>query len=492
MTARTKGGSRGSALADWIDSRTGMRRLLAGAGGETIPGGSRWVYVFGSALLTVLVMQTITGVLLATYYVPSVDHAHTTVAYVQKVAPLGWLVRGLHYYGASATIILLLLHLAQVFIWGAYKERREALWLTGVILLTLALGFGLTGYLLPWDQRAYYGTQVAGGIAAGIPLVGSTVSRILLGGSGLGQATLSRFFSLHVFLLPALTALLIVAHIYLFRYIGPAGPADEARGRARTESFYPGQFFKDTVAAMVVIGLLALLAALRPAPLAPRADPAVGFAPRPEWYFLWAFQLLKVLPAFVGGVLVPGALIALLAAAPFLDRSPTRRVRARIPAISIFLAALTAIGALTAVALYQDSQNPLIAAQEEAMRRLAEEPFVPDVIPSAAEPTVAAATRGDHAAVAGPPPPPESFVANCAGCHGPTAEGQIGPSLVGTTSRPRRSPDDLVALLRNPRAYGLKAAMPAFPDLPRSESRAIADWLAGLDGTLNNQAPRGQ
>jgi ubiquinol-cytochrome c reductase cytochrome b subunit len=476
------GAARRSRVGDWIESRTGLLSLAERFLDEPVPGGARWAYVFGSALLVTLLLQTVTGVLLTLYYVPSVDHAHTTVAYIQKVAPLGWLVRGVHYYGASAVIIVLLMHLAQVFIWGAYKERREALWLTGVVLLTLMLGFGFTGYLLPWDQRAYYGTQVTGGIAASVPVVGDLAARALLGGVGLGQATLSRFFSLHVFVLPALAGLLVVAHLLFFKLQGPAGPATAAPPGRRADAFYPRQFFRDTLAAVVVVSALVTLAAARPALLGPRADPSVGFAPRPEWYFLWAFELLKVMPAVVGGVLVPGAIVTLLALAPFLDRARSRAPRARAVPLALFAATAMVLGSLTAAALYRDANDPLIVAQEEAARAFLAEPFVPDVIGAPAADPAGAAQRASAASPAAPKPtePPAVFAENCAGCHGPSATGAFGPSLVGITTRPRRSPEDIVALLADPRRYGLKPAMPAFDDLPEAQRREIAAWLATL------------
>jgi ubiquinol-cytochrome c reductase cytochrome b subunit len=457
-----------SRALDWLDERTGHRAILATALDEPIPGGARWAYVFGSALLVTLVLQAVTGTLLTFYYVPSVDHAHTTVAFVQKEVPLGWLVRGVHYYGASAVIVILLLHLAQVFVWGAYKERREALWLVGVILLNIVLGFGFTGYLLPWDQKAYFGTQVAGGIAGSIPFVGQETARVLLGGAGVGQATLSRFFALHVFVLPALTLLLTVAHLYLFRHAGPAGPAtDDAAVRSRVERFYPKQFFKDTVGALAVLVLLAWLAWARPAVLGPKADPSASFVPRPEWYFLWTFQLLKLMPAFLGAVVVPGALMTALALAPFADRSPARAIRGRLFFVGLFLAGLAGIGALTSSALLEDLSDPKIQQQEEAARRFMAEPFVPDEI--GAKP-VAAVAAAD---------PPDPFQISCAACHGDNAEGRVGPSLKGITAKERRSPDDIVKLIADPGAFGLEG-MPAFSDMPEEERRAIAEWLATL------------
>jgi ubiquinol-cytochrome c reductase cytochrome b subunit len=360
------------------------------------------------------------------------------------------------------------LHLTQVFLWGAYKERREALWLVGVVLLNLVLGFGFTGYLLPWDQKAYFGTQVAGGIAGSIPFVGDEISRLVLGGSGVGQATLSRFYALHVFVLPALVVLLVVVHLYLFRFVGPSGPVDPRERERRTERFFPAQFFKDTVASVAIAVVLAALAASRPAVLGPEADPSVGFVPRPEWYFLWTFQLLKYVPAFAGGVVVPGLVMTALALAPFLDRSPNRSLRSRFVPVAAYLVVFGVMGALTAISLSADARDPKIAAQEEEARRFMAEPFEP-------------ATLGDPPPTTSVAAPPAVFTANCAVCHGPAAEGGVGPSLVGITSRPSRSADEIVRLLADPRAFGLEPAMPAFPELSEADRRAIAAWLAGED-----------
>ncbi len=452
----------------WLDERTGYRSLMSAALDEPIPGGSRWVYVFGSALLTTLILQFVTGVLLTFYYVPSIDHAHTTVSYIQKEVPLGDIVRGIHYYGASAVIVILLLHLAQVFIWGAYKDRREALWLAGVILLNLLLGFGFTGYLLPWDQKAYFGTQVAGGIASSIPLIGAQISQILLGGNGVGQATLSRFFTLHVFLLPVMTILFIVVHLYLFRHAGPAGPLTDNPARRGVERFYPMQLFKDTIATILVVVVLAVLAYAQPALLGPKANPAAGFVPRPEWYFLWTFQLLKFMPAFVGGVVVPGIVMTALALAPFIDRSKTRAIRARLLPIGAFVVVLAAMGILTTMGLVEDHRDPKIQQQDEAARAFMAEPFKADEIGI------------ERAAAEKPAPAPESYVKSCAGCHGEAAEGVVGPGLKNLSAKPNRSVEHVTKLIHDPTAYGLKPSMPAFPDMPESERKAIAEWLATL------------
>src|SRR5260370_8876440 len=158
------------------------------------------------------------------YYVPSVDHAHASVAYIERVVTMGRIVRGLHYYGASAMIITLIAHLTQTYIFGAYKQRRELLWIVGVIMMLMVLGFAFTGYLLPWDQEAYFGTKVGTSVAGEVPLAGDLTQLIMLGGHDLTPLTLSRFFVIHIFLLPLLLIFFVVVHLYFFRRSGTAGP----------------------------------------------------------------------------------------------------------------------------------------------------------------------------------------------------------------------------------------------------------------------------
>src|SRR3984893_12215965 len=165
----------------WLNRRTGLDNLLRTALYEPIPGGARLAYVFGSGLLFIFISQVITGVFLALYYVPSADHAHTTVAYITKAITAGSFLRSLHAYGASAMIVVLLLHLSQTYIYGAYKGRRELLWISGCVLFALVLGMAFTGYLLPWDQRAYFATAVGTNAASEVPLIGETLMRMMRG-----------------------------------------------------------------------------------------------------------------------------------------------------------------------------------------------------------------------------------------------------------------------------------------------------------------------
>src|SRR6266849_8568156 len=201
-------------LIRWNEARTGLGSLLHHALDEPIPGGAKLAYVFGSALLFLFLSQIVTGVFLAMYYVPSADHAHTTVSYLAKEVSGGSFLRSIHSYGSSAIVIVLLMHLIQTFMYGSYKGRRELLWVVGCILLALMLGMVFTGYLLPWDQKAYFATTVGTNIFSEVPFVGNALKRLLRGGTEMGTLTLSRFFVLHVFLSPALIFLVVAQHVY--------------------------------------------------------------------------------------------------------------------------------------------------------------------------------------------------------------------------------------------------------------------------------------
>ncbi len=201
-------------INQWLDERTSWRKVWEAIFLRKIPK-VNWFYTLGSASLFVAVNQAITGILLTIYYVPTPDHAYDSVQYITTQVPLGWLIRGLHHWGASAMIVLVVLHMLRVILFGAYKYPREVTWFTGVILLLVVIGFGFTGYLLPWDQKAYWATTVGTRIAGTPPLIGDYLLRIIRGGSEISAVTLVRFFGTHVWVLPSLLLLLIGIHLYL-------------------------------------------------------------------------------------------------------------------------------------------------------------------------------------------------------------------------------------------------------------------------------------
>ena len=206
-------------LGNWLDERFGWRSVWSAIFLRKIPH-VNWFYTLGSATLFIATLQIVTGILLTIYYVPTPDHAYDSVIYITTQLPAGWFIRGLHHWGASAMIILTALHMLRVFFYGAYKYPREVTWLTGVVLLLVVVGFGFTGYLLPWDQKAYWATTVGTRIAGVAPGVGEWILRIMRGGDDLSAVTLARFFGAHVWVLPGALLTLIVIHMYLVIRLG--------------------------------------------------------------------------------------------------------------------------------------------------------------------------------------------------------------------------------------------------------------------------------
>ncbi|MHB1134628.1 MAG: cytochrome b [Chloroflexota bacterium] len=202
-------------LYNWINDRLGIMPGLAYVVRRKIPAGTNWLYTFGSATLFLFLLQAITGVLLAIYYSPSPDHAHASIRYIMDGVAFGSLVRGIHHWAASGMVVMVVAHLLRVFFTGAYKYPREMNWMVGVVLLVLTLAFGFTGYLLPWDEKAYWATVVGTNIAGSVPFVGDWILRVLRGGTDLGALTLNRFYAMHVMLLPMAATFLITVHLLM-------------------------------------------------------------------------------------------------------------------------------------------------------------------------------------------------------------------------------------------------------------------------------------
>jgi len=343
---------------DWLEHRTGLETAVKSFLYEEIPASSGWAQIMGSMALFFFMVQGVTGILLAFNYAPTPGEAYNSVHYIMTEVTGGRLIRGLHHWGASGMIIVVVLHMLQVFLFGAYKKPREATWMMGVVLLLVTLAFGLTGYLLPWDNRAYWGTVVTTQIAAGAPGAGPYLVR-LLGGEGVGVVTFARFFAAHVVLLPPLTLMLIGVHVFLVRKHGVAPAAQET---APPKKFYPEQVYKDTVGFFVAFIILFLMAAFVQLPLEKIADPTdTSYIPRPEWYFLFLFQLLKSFKGpfeIIGSTVLPGIAVAVLFCIPLIDREPMVRLGKRVFAMAFAALALVGWGGLTAQAIMTTPPNP--------------------------------------------------------------------------------------------------------------------------------------
>jgi ubiquinol-cytochrome c reductase cytochrome b subunit len=473
--------NRKSGIANWLEQRTGIDALMHESLDEPIPGGANWAYVFGSGLLFLFVSQVITGVALALYYVPSADHAHTVVSYIAKEVTSGSFIRSIHAYGSSGIIILLLLHIGQTILYGSYKGRRELLWLSGCILLALMLGMAFTGYLLPWDEKAYFATAVGTNLVGEVPLIGPPLEQLIRGGHEMGTLTVSRFYVLHVFVLPALLIGFIAAHVFFFRKAGAAGPIkeDPVHPKLPAVNFYPRQVLMDAVFAIILIGILAVISIQIPMSLGPAANPAdTHFLPRPEWYYRPAFQWLKYLSGRwnLFGIVLPAILALIFAAVPFLDRRPERRPWRRPISVGAFFLFLIVYVGLGVASYRDDYRDPGMAAQmrqqEADTRAFMEKPFVPE---QAAGTVPVSLVSADPKVLKGR----ALFESeSCSSCHG---EGGVGtPAAIALTGIGQKLTDaQLIALLRTPNKKMSDGGMtPA--DLKEDDLEALVAYIRQL------------
>jgi ubiquinol-cytochrome c reductase cytochrome b subunit len=402
---------------DWLDLRTGCKALVHELLYENVPGGSRWRYVWGSTLTFAFVVQIITGMFLWMAYAPSSQTAWESVFYIQNQMWGGWLLRGIHHFTAQAMTILLVLHLMQVLIDGAYKAPREMNYFLGLILLVLVLALSLTGYLLPWDQKGYWATKVATNIMAITPFIGPALQKVVIGGTDYGHHTLTRFFALHAGVLPGLCVCFIAGHIYLFRKHGLTAAQPKMKPDC---AFWPDQVLKDVVACLAVMSAV-LFMILKPrlfgggdpgADLGAPADPSEPYsAARPEWYFLFLFQFLKYFPGHtevIGAILIPTFVLLVLFAMPFIGNW---RLGHRFN-IGFVCAILMGAALLSYLARKEDSMNPtyqLAVRQAEHESRRVKELARENGIPITGAMTLLhndPATQG-----------PKLFAKNCASCH---------------------------------------------------------------------------
>ncbi len=388
-------------LINWLDHRAGIRSLLSAMLLEGIPGGARWRYVWGSCLAFVFSIQLITGIMLMTAYSPSASQAWNSVHAIQYKMDFGWLIRGLHHFGSQTMMVLIALHMLQVVIAGAHLPPRELNWWLGIGLLSVTLGLSLTGYLLPWDQKGYWATMVATNIAGTLPEIGEEVRHQAVGGPDYGNYTLTRFYALHVAILPLTLIGMLVAHVAIFRRHGVtstenkqglvSNPENEhAKG---TEPFWPRQAFYDMLACMVVFGIMLGMVLygfahkVTPPPHEDGSEPnlyekiarygvegkgaeldasadrnTANYPARPEWYFLFLFQLLKYFPgdyAIWGTVIIPNGVMMILFLLPLLGFGPVRKL-GHFVGIVFLTVLFVMVGLLTLKALDDDQPEGIL------------------------------------------------------------------------------------------------------------------------------------
>jgi ubiquinol-cytochrome c reductase cytochrome b subunit len=456
-------------LLDWLQERIGTREQLTRLLYRRLPEGTTWWHTLGSVTLLLLLVQTITGFFLAFYYVPSPNHAYDSLSYIQNEITFGAFVRGLHHWGASLTVVVAFLHILRVFLMGAYKYPRELSWVVGGVLFLLILLFGFTGYLLPWDQKAYWATVVGAHVAETAPVIGEYLWRILQGGGDIGARTLGRFYTAHVLILPAVLYFFILVHLSMVIYQGIAPTPTGALGRIRKEDYTrvyeaskaKGETFfehllRDGVVSLVLLLVLVWMAAAWEVPLEEMADPAsTGYVPRPEWYFYWLFELLWRFPGKwtpVATFYIPLAAVLLLLLLPFYDRTPGRSPLKRPVASGVAVVTLVAIAFLT----YQGATAPT--------------------------PPKAGGVASEEAQAL----PPESDkgrevyeAQGCPACHVLKGAGSpAGPDL--TKIGAKRDAEWLKRFMKEPTAVMPGSIMPPYAELPAEELDALVQYLASL------------
>lgn len=338
----------------YLDQRLGFLALREFAYKQLykrLPPHTGWMHVFGSVALLTFLSQFITGILLLLYYRPTLDEAHESIKYITGDVPFGWLIRQIHAWGATLMMTAVILHMTRTYFMASFKKPREVTWLLGVFLFLATMVFGFTGYLLPWNQLSYWATTVGTEVVGAVPYVGQSLKEVVLGGPAVGQETLSRFFLIHVAILPWVVVMLVVAHLVLMRMHNLATLEDVGREEPyppeRGVPFWPVHMAKEACVALACFGLLFTLSVFSPWEIGEPANPLeTPEGIKPEWYFLPTYQLLKYFSGSTGkflGILVSGIPFALLILWPFVERNPFRHPRrrkwfVRLGYLAIFLA----------------------------------------------------------------------------------------------------------------------------------------------------------
>ena len=330
-------------LADRYDVAT-VEHFAESQAHKPLPEATGFLHTFGSLSLFLFINQVVTGILLMIYYRPTTGTAFESVRFIITKAQFGWLIRGLHAWGATLMILCVLIHMIRTFFMGAYKKPRELTWVIGVAIFGCVVTFGFTGYLLPWNQLSYWATTVGTEITGAIPWAGQYLKLLLRGGEGVTGETLARFYVLHVVVLPWVLTSIIMIHLVLMRVqglatmerVGEEKPLDPKKSLP----FFPHHVLKEGVVFCALIGILVTLIIWMPVELGEKANPFVtpeGI--KPEWYFLSTYQLLKYFPKTIGLFvsLIPQVLLLIW---PFLDRSPERHPRRRPVAVTVGVVAL--------------------------------------------------------------------------------------------------------------------------------------------------------
>jgi len=467
-----------ASVKTWVNRRLPVSVVVRWGLQEDVPGGSSFAYVFGGINLILFLLLVVTGVLQLFFYVPTTDHAYESVMYLRLHVPFGWLIHGLHYWCAQAFLVMVGVHAAQVFVWGAYKNPREVTWTSGVLLMLLAAAIAFTGPLLAWDQLGYWAAEVGTSIAGTVPWIGDFLQRFARGGETMGQRTISRFFIFHVAILPALLFGFMVIHLAAFRQFGSVGSWDPEKSK-RIGKFWPDQVYKDVLVAAFVIIIVAGLCVFWRAPITGVADPlGRSLTPKPSWNFLFLYQALKSFKGpweIVGTVGVPLVLVLLLFFLPFYDRRGERNPGKRPIAMGGGLALVVLILTLTVLGqISQPLTQGTIAGSAPVGQGTGGEPNTPASGKSAV-------TSSEKVSSTDVLKGAELYQAQgCAACHKINGQGgTAGPDLSDEPDK-RRSADWLAAQIRSAKAHNASSIMPPYPSLSQEQVDNLVAYMLSL------------
>ena len=324
----------------YLDTRFKLSGLIQFAKKKKVPEHkhSFWYY-FGGICLFLFILQVLTGILLLLYYTPSVDSAHESIQFIMSQVKFGWLMRSVHSWSANILIAAIFIHMFSSFFLKAYRSPRELTWITGFFLLLIFLAFGFSGYLLPWNELSFFATRIGSDIAGTLPLIGKSIKMFILGGTEVSGATLSRFFWLHIGILPLLTVMILGIHVLLVQILGMSKPIGIPENKVKEVPFFPNFILKDSLGWMLILALIGVLCVFFPWEIGQKADPfaATPIGIKPEWYFTFMFSTLKIIPAHIFSI--EGEMIALFGfmiggllwmLVPFLDRNAAKEKRSPI------------------------------------------------------------------------------------------------------------------------------------------------------------------
>ena len=444
----------------WLKERLPLESMVQKVFNEEIPGGASFFYTLGSATLFVFSLQVLTGIWQLFYYVPTIDHAYESLSYLRINVPYGWLIQGIHYWGANIMSILVALHIIRVFIWGAYKKPGELTWLIGVILLFLVAGLIFTGAALPWDEKGYWASEVGTSIAGTVPLIGGFLEKFLRGGDSMGQLTLSRFYAMHTMLVPALAMVVIVFHLISFRQNGSVGPWNESK-RKKTGDFWPDQVALDLIITGFVFVFIVWLSAFHPAPFSGPADPSdSAFQPTPEWNFLFLYQLLKLFKGpfeVIGTLGIPLLIIIIFICVPFLDKNKSHNPLKRSGMMTGGFLFIAFVLIYTIIGSRSGSEKKLSTPEKGKTEHRG--PVSYTLSPAAAKGETIFKTYG------------------CTACHMISGEGgKVSPDLTNEYEK-NRSKAWLIVQITNSKAHFPTSIMPDYTMLSEEQLNNLAAYL---------------